>query len=113
LRVEFGSGHTLAATNVRDSRATKVVALHSQRRGPVITDAERSERALAQTLGWAQEAADRGSIAEAVDWLHYVELIHGTLPAAWQRQRAVWMDPQGSHPALDHESADRQTAAGR
>lgn len=100
----------LAATNVRDSRATKVVALHSQRRAPFITDAERSERALTQTLGWAQEAADRGSIAEAVDWLHYAELFHGMLPAEWQRQRALWTHP---HSRRLSEDPVAQGAGGR
>jgi hypothetical protein len=51
---------------------------------------EREERARAETLGWAQEAADRGDLSEAIDWVYVAELTHGPLPEAWDRTRSVW-----------------------
>jgi hypothetical protein len=55
-----------------------------------MTGIERDELALAQTLGWAQEAADRADFDEAIDWLHVVELVHGALPDEWTPTRQAW-----------------------
>ena len=35
--------------------------------------AERHQRAVAQSLRFAQEAADRGALGEALEWLTVVE----------------------------------------
>jgi hypothetical protein len=54
------------------------------------------EVALAQTLGWAQDAAARGEIGEAVDWLHVAEMVHGALPAEWLQLRDSWIGVERS-----------------
>ena len=52
--------------------------------------AERHQRAVAQSLRFAQEAADRGALGEALEWLGVVELVDQRLPAEWERARAGW-----------------------
>jgi hypothetical protein len=56
-----------------------------------MTSDEREALARAQTMGWAQEAADRGELEEALDWLHVAEQLHGQLSAEWEQTRKVWM----------------------
>jgi hypothetical protein len=51
----------------------------------------REAAARAQTLEWAQEAADRRELGEALDWLHVAVQLHGPLPTTWEQTRAVWM----------------------
>jgi hypothetical protein len=58
--------------------------------GDAMTRAERHERAVARTLGWAQEAAEREAFGEALEWLHMVERIDGALPPDWERRQASW-----------------------
>jgi hypothetical protein len=60
---------------------------------------EREAVARAQTLGWAQEAADRGELGEALDWLHVAVQLHGPLPASWEQTRTVWLRLQTPPPA--------------
>lgn len=46
-----------------------------------LTDAaERHRLAVASTLGWAQEAAERGDYADALEWVRTVEAIGEQLP---------------------------------
>ncbi len=52
---------------------------------------DRHERALQQTFTWAQEAAARGDLAEAVSWLTMLESLEGRLPPAWEAQRRRWV----------------------
>ena len=51
---------------------------------------ERHERAVANTLGWAQEAAAHEAFSDALKWLHLVELVDGALTPDWERTQASW-----------------------
>jgi hypothetical protein len=51
---------------------------------------ERHERAVANTLCWAQEAAGHEAFSDALEWLHVVELVDGALTPGWDRKRASW-----------------------
>lgn len=51
---------------------------------------ERHERAVANTLGFAREAAFRGDFQGALEWLAVVEVVDGVLPPGWDRMRAGW-----------------------
>lgn len=50
-----------------------------------MSGAERHQWAVAQTLGFAQEAAARGDFNGALQWLEVVEVLDGGLPVEWQR----------------------------
>lgn len=50
----------------------------------------RHERAVAQSLRHAQEAAGIGDFDEALAWLRAVEAVDGVLPREWAAKRAVW-----------------------
>ena len=52
--------------------------------------AARHERAVAQTLGWAQEAAAGQLFDDALEWLQTVEVVDGPLSPGWQRMQASW-----------------------
>jgi hypothetical protein len=58
--------------------------------GDVMTTTERHERAVAQTLGWAREAANRGDVGDALEWLRVVEVVDGALPPDWERRQTSW-----------------------
>ena len=51
---------------------------------------EQHERAVANTLGWASEAAGRGAFVDALAWLQVIEVIDGCLPTGWYERRASW-----------------------
>ena len=51
---------------------------------------ERHERAVANTLCWAQEAAAHDAFGDALEWLRVVELVDGALTPGWERTRASW-----------------------
>jgi len=51
---------------------------------------ERHERAVANTLCWAQEAAAHDAFGDALEWLHVVELVDGALTPGWERTQASW-----------------------
>ena len=51
---------------------------------------ERHERAVANTLCWAQEAAAHEAFSDALEWLHVVELVDGALTPGWERTQASW-----------------------
>ena len=57
-----------------------------------MTSEERHESAVAQTLQWAQEAAARGRVDEALEWAYLVEMMDGALPADWEPARARWRE---------------------
>ena len=59
-------------------------------KGHVMTRAERHERAVVRTLGWAHDAAEREAFGEALEWLEVVERIDGALPPDWERRQASW-----------------------
>jgi hypothetical protein len=61
-----------------------------------MTGAERHQRAVANTLGLAREAAAKGDFAGALEWLGVVEIVDGALPAGWELTRASWLRGQAS-----------------
>ena len=65
----------------------------SRNHGPWMTPRsrpERHERAVANTLCWAQEAAAEEAFSDALEWLHLVELVDGALTPRWERTQASW-----------------------
>ena len=48
------------------------------------------QRAVANTLGWAQEAAAHEAFSEALEWLRVVEVVDGALTADWGCTQASW-----------------------
>ncbi len=53
---------------------------------------DRHPQAVARTLSWADEAADRGDHGDALAWLAVIETIDGTLPPTYETKRAAWLD---------------------
>lgn len=51
---------------------------------------ERHNRAIAQTLSWADEAAAREAYDDALEWLRTVEVVDGALSQGWQRTQTSW-----------------------
>jgi len=58
----------------------------------------RHRRAVAQTLGWADEAAARGDHAGALAWLRTLEVIGDELSDAYQAKRRSWRLALGTRP---------------
>ena len=52
----------------------------------------RHGRAVARSLGFAQEAAAEGDFVNAVGWLQVVQAVDGGLPPHWERTLAGWID---------------------
>ncbi len=73
---------------------------------------ERHERAVANTLGFAREAASRGDFKDALEWLGVVEVVDGVLPPGWERTRAVWRHGRMPAEAGGELSAARGVAGG-
>jgi hypothetical protein len=61
-----------------------------------MTGAERHQRAVANTLGLAREAAVSGHFAAALEWLAVVEIVDGALPTGWELTRALWLRGQAT-----------------
>jgi hypothetical protein len=76
-----------------------------------MTRVERHERAVANTLGFAREAAANGDFAGALKWLVVVEIVDGALPAGWERTRALWLRGQASADGERELRAAREAAA--
>jgi hypothetical protein len=55
-----------------------------------LTSAARHDRAVAQTLDWADKAAARGQHSDALAWLRTVEAIGDHLPDDYQQKRGHW-----------------------
>ena len=53
-------------------------------------DAERHLAAVARTLQWADESAERGDVLGAIAWLGTVEAIGDTLPEVYEARRDSW-----------------------
>ena len=47
--------------------------------------------AVARSLRWADEAANRGDHSDALAWLHVIEAIGDELPESYQAKRQVWL----------------------
>src|SRR6188472_2407093 len=68
---------------------------------------ERHERAVANTLCWAQEAAAHEAFSDALEWLNVVELVDGALTPGWERT-AEHPVPSG-HPIRPWRSRCRES----
>ena len=77
-----------------------------------MSGAEQHQWAVAQTLGFAQEAAARGDFEDALQWLSVVEVVDGVLPVDWQRTRAVWRRGKRSAACAREAPAARAKVAG-
>jgi hypothetical protein len=65
--------------------------------------------AVARTLQWADEAAERGDHFDAVAWLETLEAIGDQLPEVYESRRASWSTQLG-RTRLTEETARRQTS---
>ena len=57
---------------------------------------DRHQAAVARTLGWADDAAERRDFRDALAWLRTLEAIGETLPAPYQRKREAWTRAVGA-----------------
>ena len=57
---------------------------------------DRHLAAVASTLSWAEEAAERGDYAEALAWLTTVEAVDGELPDCYVTKRSALAAALGS-----------------
>jgi hypothetical protein len=51
---------------------------------------DRHLAAVARSLRWAQESAERGDYADALAWIQTVEAIGEQLPPSYQTKREAW-----------------------
>jgi GAF domain-containing protein len=58
------------------------------------------ERAVANTLGWAEYAAAYGEFAEAIDWLDTLEAIGAEVPESYAHKRVSWAYASATRSAL-------------
>jgi hypothetical protein len=65
--------------------------------------------AVARTLQWADEAAERGDHFDAVAWLETLEAIGDQLPEVYENRRAAWSAQLGGT-RVTEETARRQTS---
>jgi hypothetical protein len=74
----------------------------------------RHDRAVARTLEWADQAAERGQHATALEWLQTVEAIGDELSGEYQSKRNRWrralMADRAAHPAGSARRPMRQAA---
>ncbi len=52
---------------------------------------DRHAQAVARSLRWADEAADRGDHVNALGWVETVLAIGDLLPEEYERKRAEWL----------------------
>ncbi len=55
-----------------------------------LSAADRHLGAVASSLGWAQESADRGDYADALEWIAVLEAIGEEIPDGYQTKRQAW-----------------------
>jgi hypothetical protein len=68
----------------------------------------RHEQAVARTLEWADEAAERGQHATALEWLQTLEVMGDQLSSEYQRKRERWRRALlGQRAARERRSAGR------
>jgi len=60
------------------------------RSSEAVSSDERHSAATANTLRWADEAAEREDYEAALGWLSVVEAIGETLPGPYRAKRAMW-----------------------
>lgn len=76
-----------------------------------MSGADRHDRAVANTLGFAREAAANGDFAGAIEWLGVVEIVDGALPAGWEQTRASWLRAETSGERSHERATAREAAA--
>jgi hypothetical protein len=57
-----------------------------------ITASDRHLAAVARSLEWAQESAERGDYNDALAWVQVVEATGSQLPPGYHRKRQAWLD---------------------
>ena len=60
---------------------------------------DRHPAAVARTLAWADEAADRGDHHDALAWLAVIEAVDGSLPATYTAKRHAWRRARENQPS--------------
>jgi hypothetical protein len=78
-----------------------------------IDAAERHRLAVASSLEWAQDAAERGDYADALEWVLTVEAIGEELPPGYQTQRQAWRSAlarNGANVKVDSSRSGQSTA---
>ncbi len=53
---------------------------------------ERHVAAVRGSFRWAQESADRGDHADALDWIRVLEAIGEEIPPSYKAKRRAWED---------------------
>jgi hypothetical protein len=80
----------------------------SSGRGDTVSAVQaRHEQAVARTLEWADEAAERGQHATALEWLQTLEAIGDELSSEYRRKRERW---RRALVIARHENAGRRDA---
>jgi hypothetical protein len=67
--------------------------------------------AVARTLEWADESADRGDLLDAIAWLETLEAIGDELPGVYQSRRDFWFAELAQTKAKDTAAERDQRAA--
>lgn len=93
----YASGDAMVAgAGAGADRATRVDAAgrgaDETRQGPMarISNDERQELAIRQSLRWAARSAREGDYERALEWLQMVERMAGSLPLTWRQRRDAW-----------------------
>jgi hypothetical protein len=60
-----------------------------------VTASDRHLAAVARSLRWAQESAERGDYPDALAWVQVVEATGSQLPPGFQDKRQAWLDAIG------------------
>ncbi|HYB26159.1 MAG TPA: hypothetical protein VEF89_06075 [Solirubrobacteraceae bacterium] len=81
----------------------------SSGRGDTVSGLQaRHEQAVARTLEWAEEAAERGQHATALEWLQTLETMGDELSSEYERKRERWRRALvGERAARERRSARR------
>lgn len=66
-------------------------AVSTRSRGALDGEHDRHLAAVARSLGWAQESAQRGDYADALGWVQVLEAIGDTVPLEFETKREEWL----------------------
>jgi hypothetical protein len=73
--------------------------MSTQPRAAQLSSSDRHLVAVARSLGWAQESAERGDYADALQWIQTVEAIGELLPPSYHAKREAWRSALARHHA--------------
>ena len=76
-------------------------------RAPRESPDDRHLAAVRRSLGWAEDAAQRGDYADALGWVRVVEAVGGPLPDIYITQRQAWACALAEHQASEGASRAR------